>query len=657
MKKIIIFGSGISGLTCAQELIEKNFEVHVYEKDHMIGGMARSFRYKNNVPTEHSWRGYAEFYYNVLDILSRIPTNYNVENFDNQIHTYNIDEVAKHNTDKDAWVYYKGYVYDITEFIHKHPGGSIILNSLGGDLELAWKNFGVEWHNHNIIVQTYLNQYKIGKLIDNSNTNENHIPLLASNNLTKATLDFNLYKNDLSHINQKIEVDYLDYPYLMYIFYKVICSNNRNKEYFAQKLMPYLKNKISENSYHYLMDYLSGPGFGFDKNNASLGTFATFLAWEINTGSNGWKVMNQPTNEAWFDHWSKYLINKGVKFHFNQSLDNIAWENNKIKYCIVNKNEIVNGDEFIICINPNNLYDIFNRSKMFNLANQHKKLSVTNNQISFRIGFNKKINFPIKNGGYVLVDSPYNITFYAQEDLWKPHIELGLDGKIKSLWSGTCITPYNNGNLYGLPGTKLDKIKLMREIAYQFFQSKELYYIIKNNNNEPLKLDDINYMEIFDDWYWNNNELKSKNLKWVNTYINEQYRPNNNTAYENMYLAGAHTKTSTNIWSMESATESGKLASNLILNKYNLPMAYVYTHIKTPIQRVLSTIDDSLYFLHLPNIIDVFLLIILVILFIFIYKLGYSWKIINPIYLIVFLIILIFVFIKYVLKLNIETMN
>ena len=46
----------------------------------------------------------------------------------------------------------------------------------------------------------------------------------------------------------------------------------------------------------------------------------------------------------------------------------------------------------------------------------YDKLNPINNQIGFRWGFNKKIDFKINNGGFVLVDSPYNITFYPQED-------------------------------------------------------------------------------------------------------------------------------------------------------------------------------------------------------------------------------------------------
>ena len=124
-KKIIIFGAGISGLTIAHELVEKGFNVEIYEKDSINGGMARSFRDNNNIPTEHSWRGYGPFYKNLYDILNRIPlpnSNVNIETFssarleENQ-RVFSLEEVIKHNKENDAWCTYKNNVYNITDYL------------------------------------------------------------------------------------------------------------------------------------------------------------------------------------------------------------------------------------------------------------------------------------------------------------------------------------------------------------------------------------------------------------------------------------------------------------------------------------------------------------------------------------------------------------
>lgn len=53
-----------------------------------------------------------------------------------------LEEIAKHNTDTDAWIIYKGKVYDVTDYVKKHPGGEpIIRKYYGKDCTLAYDKF------------------------------------------------------------------------------------------------------------------------------------------------------------------------------------------------------------------------------------------------------------------------------------------------------------------------------------------------------------------------------------------------------------------------------------------------------------------------------------------------------------------------------------
>lgn len=64
-----------------------------------------------------------------------------------ELKTYTMEEVGKHDNKRDRiWVTFKQGVYDITDFIEKHPGGSSkIIMAAGSSIEPFWTIFA----NHN----------------------------------------------------------------------------------------------------------------------------------------------------------------------------------------------------------------------------------------------------------------------------------------------------------------------------------------------------------------------------------------------------------------------------------------------------------------------------------------------------------------------------
>jgi uncharacterized protein with NAD-binding domain and iron-sulfur cluster len=588
---ISIFGAGIAGLTCALELVEKGFNITIYEKDNLPGGMAKSKRVNNGIPSEHSWRGYFPFYYNMFNLLKRIPIN-TIENFDNQ---YTKEEVAKHNKINDGWVIYKNNVYNITNFIPLHPGGKVISKSLGKDVEKVWFDNNVSWHN-NLLVLGILNQYKIGSLKKENFTND----LTAYDNLTKIR-----FISCNNNIEKNKKIDYYELRYMIFDYIKFTLGNERSKKYYSELFINYfkdIKNKFTKDK---ILNSIIGPGIGLDKNNASSGIIFHFYNLYKKDKSQCY-VMKKPTSEAFIDPLVSLLKNKGVKFIYNSELIKINNNNNIIESCDVKiNNNIINikSDEYIVAINPNNCYDIFSLSNMNDLATIHENLQTVNNQISFRLGFNKKINYRYNNIAFILDDSELNITFYPQENFF--NVPLDNQNIIKSLWSGTCCQSRNLVYLskQEIINKIIDEILISKE-----FQENEIYSF----NGYKINKEDIIYSEIYDEWKYKNNMLVADNKKWVNTIYNEFYKPNNYTNYSNLYLAGAHTNTSIKIWSMEAACESGKLTSNLILNKYNKKIIKVYSQKS---YSLLQDIDDTLYYYNLPNII--YFIIFLIILFIY----------------------------------------
>ena len=619
---INIYGGGLTGLTIAFELSKyKDFTISLFEKETILGGMAKSKNTKDNVPSEHSWRGYGPFYYNTMDILKKLKLKNNFchkERIVESFNTYTKEEIAKHNTRNDLWCYLGKNVYDVTKYVNQHPGGSFILKAGGKDLEKVWKENGFGWHLQNSTVMNKLKDFKIGTIqenfknkIENKNNSKKVIQKTAFDNLKE--LDFNLLFNNVKPKNYGEKLKIQDYFVLFYLFIRVLVSNKRKKEYYKIRLEPILKKYISKEGYYYLADYIAGPGFGFDKNTMSLAHYADFVLYNLQTGNKNWYVMNQPTNDGWIDLLVNEIKKRKVNIQLNQTVQKINMNKHKITNCIVNNRKVF-ADIHIFCVDPFRFQTILENSNIS--GKKYDKLNQINNQISFRIGFNEflKLTNDNKNAkGFVLIDSAYNITFYSQTDSWCKYFPIK-NPNIKTLLSGTIIQPYNNGVVYEKSALSLTIKQLKNEIIQQFLDSKEFINLIKKyNNGYQLTKNDFNYVEIYDDWYYDKKtkSLKTKNKKWVNNFLNEEFRPSQITNLSNMFIGGSHTKTSCNIWSMESAVESGKIIANLILKKTNKKQVYLYDHNKTYFSW-LKPIDDLLYSFNLPNLINIILLLIII---------------------------------------------
>ena len=524
---IIIFGGGIAGLTLSHELVKRGFNILIVEKDTIFGGMAHSNIELNNIPSEHSWRGYAPFYKNTFQLLKEIP-------------------------------YYNTTVFN----------------------------------NLSVPIEFYL-------LYD----------------------EIKSYKSTLS-IMDKFILYYIGIIYLL--------ADERRKYYYTYNIEPFLKKHLSSDGYNFIINYVTGPGYGMNKNEISLGHLMHFpiIAYthknrhthshsnlkEKHHSYGGWHVMNGPTNDVWIDPWVDYLKTKGVHFMDNTKLIKLNYRNNRIISADVrNKNgfiQTLKAKEYILAMNPYNTLTIFKNSDMNYLYNNFYLLTrnTKSKQISFRIGIDKKINYPIKNIAFVMNDSEFNITWYPQEKHWKTK------PNIKSLWSGTIIDFEKNGKLFNKNAELLNEEQLEKEIIYQILRSKSFQQLIYDNNHFYITKEDIDYIEIWHEWDFMNGKQESKNKKWVNNIYNEQYRPSQLTSFENLYLSGAHTKTTINIWSMEGAVESGKITTNLILDKYNKKKIKHYKHIDSPFIRIIQKIDNIFYNIHLPSIVNIIFITLFIVI-------------------------------------------
>src|SRR5687767_13299867 len=78
-RKVAVLGGGMAGLSAAFELVERGFQVTVYERK-ALGGKARSIPVKGtaaggrrDLPGEHGFQFFPGFYSHIPDTMARIP--------------------------------------------------------------------------------------------------------------------------------------------------------------------------------------------------------------------------------------------------------------------------------------------------------------------------------------------------------------------------------------------------------------------------------------------------------------------------------------------------------------------------------------------------------------------------------------------------------
>ncbi|HEX4810767.1 MAG TPA: FAD-dependent oxidoreductase [Bryobacteraceae bacterium] len=95
--RVAILGGGVGGLSAAHELIERGFQVSVYEAKNQFGGKARSLSVphsgvggRKDLPGEHGFRFFPAFYRHLPDTMARIPFAGNISVFNNLVHATRI---------------------------------------------------------------------------------------------------------------------------------------------------------------------------------------------------------------------------------------------------------------------------------------------------------------------------------------------------------------------------------------------------------------------------------------------------------------------------------------------------------------------------------------------------------------------------------------
>lgn len=363
-----------------------------------------------------------------------------------------------------------------------------------------------------------------------------------------------------------------------------------------------------------------GPWIGSDWSKVSLHTAGDFFrkqlttkaverhkadlagpGWTQKTGA-GWLLFKGPSSEYWFTPWIKYLNTKGVDFIWEKALTKLEYDGNRIVSAFCG-GEKVQGDIYILALNPFITADILSSTPALERREELKLFrpliqAGPHVQVSFRVAFSEEIKFPRARTAVVVSDSEFNLTLFAEEQVWDKEVDLGQN--VRSLWTGTsCISSFP-GRLYKKPVNNCTKAEFVEEVKAQILSCGALDELIREaNGGKGLKEFPILKIEVWHEWKFSAEGISSPQPKWVNSVDTQAYLPSQTTPVPNLFLAGAHTRTQAQVWSIEGAVESGRRAAKAVDGQVEvldqrLPAWY----------KVLSGIDDVLFSIGAPQLID-----------------------------------------------------
>jgi hypothetical protein len=412
------------------------------------------------------------------------------------------------------------------------------------------------------------------------------------------------------------KLSFKDYMKMLPILIKYLFScDERNRDNYSKiGLRDYIhKEKLSKEAED-LIGKIVGPYLGFDYHHAS--TYDLLYCNEMmhvnSDKSYNFNITSLPTNYVWFEPWIRLLESKGVTILLNTELIKINMNNynysiNSIvirdKSTFSQETRIINADYYVNCTGPEILEKML---KPFNLYrniqpfyNNIEKVAKNGRQIQLSIYYyiDKKIFLENKNTLAYLPNTPWLLMVLPTGHIWgDKYMSKYCNEDIKEVVSVGICEPYVKGLFIKKPWSEctIDEIKI--EAWYQLINDNDFRNGSCIEDNTDLNNVNIIEFKMWDSYVYKNGTIDTYEPKWANNVNTIQYRPNPNTPINNLFVAGSYSNTSTGTYSMESASESGKIAAKALCKadskKENI---FLYTKSRYKVTYPFRLLDKIIY--------------------------------------------------------------
>jgi|tagenome__1003787_1003787.scaffolds.fasta_scaffold20951999_2 uncharacterized protein with NAD-binding domain and iron-sulfur cluster len=546
-RNVAVLGGGMAGLAAAHELVDRGFDVTVYERN-ALGGKARSIPVagtaagdRRPLPGEHGFRFFPGFYHHVPDSMRRIPFPGNAHGvWDNMVAA----ATAKWLRAGD-----------------RPDGGP----------------FGIGPDPQATLTVDGLRRFLLDEL------GGHDVPPQELAYFVERLMVFVTSSNE-RRFGQWEHVSWWD-------FIK------------AGKMSPQYQKELAAGLTRNLVAAKERVA-----STRTIGHMGEAFVWNImGRGNDGApdRVLNLPTNEAWIEPWVVHLRSLGVRFAVGRTVESLQTAGGRITSARMRdhrgKRHTIDADWFVLAMPVERARRILGPKLR---ALDPGFVQLDNLFVDWMAGIQFYLRRPadITRGHLTFLDSPWALTALTQAQFWARRDfarDYG-DGTAVDCLSVDISDWDTKGLLFGKPARQCTR----EEVA------KEVWAQIKQHHTAAEKLpDDIVHSWHLDPgiaWVKGRRENRNDTPLLVNTVGTWEKRPQAHTKIPNLFLAGDYVQTDVDLATMEGANEAGRAAVAALLHESGSTAEppKMYKLYEAPEFAALKQVDAQRYRDGQPNALD-----------------------------------------------------
>jgi uncharacterized protein with NAD-binding domain and iron-sulfur cluster len=493
-------------MSAAHELIERGFEVEVYERhDVYCGGKARSIDVPDSnkqhpekyLPGEHGFRFFPGFYKHITDTMKRIPFGEKGSVHDNLTQVTRVDIARYGHKPIQTVVSFPTSINDV----------KAIFASMHSDTGLTSEEIDLFTH-------------KIWQLL---------------------TSCYDRRMNDYERIG----------------WWQFMDADNQSDTYRALLVEGLTRTLVAANA-----KYASTKTGG--------DIFLQLLLNMSNPTVQADRVLNGPTNDVWLNPWITYLKSKGVKYTLNATCTKLEFANGLITGVnITNKDgstQTVTGDYYILAV-PVEVAGPLISDEMVAYEMTLQGIRDLAPSVAWMNGIQYYLNqqVDIVHGHCIYVDTPWAITSISQIQFWEGYdLDKRGDGTIKGILS-VDVSDWEVPGLAGKVASECSLEEIKKDVWEQIKKSLNVegQVVLTDDMLVDSYLDaDIEFSEDSDKPHTLINQ-EPLLVNRVNTWC---LRPEAYSRISNLFFASDYVRTFTDLATMEGANEAARRAVNCILS-------------------------------------------------------------------------------------------